>query len=295
MTGRGAKFGLPAAASIWSDRPAMRVWAMAGLLVFGGCFSDLGSGLVGSTSSGEATSGTSSTSGEPTSSSSSGETTMTPTTGEPPLPATCDPFLQDCPAGAKCAPYVDGGGDEWNANKCVPVTGDGTSGEACTYTGSAVSGEDSCRLGYFCSNGVCVALCGGTAEVPACAQGSFCLLGNGGVLSLCLATCDPLDPKVCMDGQACIEGAGADDEYEFVCFETGPLTAGSPCDSLNACAAGLFCEKFGAPNCSDDGGCCLKFCDLGLMGGCDEDAECLVYPYPTDYPDLGYCGTPVMP
>lgn len=293
MTGRGAKFGLPAAASIWSDRTAMRVWAMAGLLMFGGCFSDLGSGLVGSTAGGEGTS----SSGEPTSSSSSsssgGETTMAPTTGEPPLPATCDPFEQDCPDGAKCAPYVEGEGLEWNANKCVPVTGDGTPGEACTFE-SPQSGEDSCAKGNFCTSGVCVTLCGGTEEAPACPQSDVCLIGNDGVLNLCVSGCDPLDPKECLAGQVCVEDAGPGSSQKFVCFEGGGLSLGGACMYLNDCDPGLFCGNSVAPYCKGDSnqlGCCLQYCGPDAAIDCPVDTVCVPFdPVDDEYPALGYCG-----
>jgi hypothetical protein len=53
-------------------------------------------------------------------------------------PSECDPFLQDCPEGEKCVSYASSGGS-WDANKCVPVLGDGAAGEPCSYGGTTAA------------------------------------------------------------------------------------------------------------------------------------------------------------
>src|SRR5690606_4445407 len=53
----------------------------------------------------------------------------------------CDPFMQDCPDGEKCVPYGSTGGN-WDANKCVAVTGSGAAGDPCTYGGTSEATDD---------------------------------------------------------------------------------------------------------------------------------------------------------
>src|SRR5262245_29604034 len=60
-------------------------------------------------------------------------TTMGTTMGFVPMTDTmavseCDPWAQDCPEGEKCVAYGSTGGN-WDANKCVLVTGDGQQGD----------------------------------------------------------------------------------------------------------------------------------------------------------------------
>ena len=62
--------------------------------------------------------------------------------------STCDPWLQDCPEGEKCAAY-NAGSDTWNANKCVMLKGSAQTGDPCTYDG-ADFGTDDCDVGYMC-------------------------------------------------------------------------------------------------------------------------------------------------
>jgi hypothetical protein len=43
----------------------------------------------------------------------------------------CMARLQDCPEGLKCTAYAKVLQDTWDANKCVPETGDGVAGDPC--------------------------------------------------------------------------------------------------------------------------------------------------------------------
>jgi len=62
----------------------------------------------------------------------------------------CDVYKQDCAPGEKCTVWADDGGGNWNATKCVPVTGDKVPGDICTAEGSGASGIDNCEAGTMC-------------------------------------------------------------------------------------------------------------------------------------------------
>jgi hypothetical protein len=287
----------------------MRAWTMCGLLAIGGCFSDLGGGSsnamdttsAGSTSVGETSlpttgpqTGTGSTSepGTSTSATSGEPSTGEPTTGSP-EGQPCDPYSQDCPDGYKCAPYASDGGPAWDANKCVPETGNDTPGQGCTVEGSATSGYDSCVEGTVCTNvgdaltGICTSLCGGSEDNPTCDLGLGCLSTNDGALNLCVQRCDPLDDDPCeLADQVCV-----DDEDAFLCVEGFGLPVGAVCEFLNDCGEGLFCGEAVASYCkaSAPEGCCLRYCDDDL--DCPDMGLCTVFDPPSsEYPLLGYCG-----
>lgn len=99
----------------------------------------------------------------------------------------CDPWWQDCPDGDKCVPYASTG-TTWDANKCVPILGDGQPGEACKHHG-VINATDSCAAASLCWNlelidgellGTCTPFCTGTANQPQCAEGQSCLIANDG-------------------------------------------------------------------------------------------------------------------
>jgi Mg-chelatase subunit ChlD len=101
----------------------------------------------------------------------------------------CDPFMQDCPEGEKCVAYASTGGP-LDANKCVPVTGDGMPGEMCIYDG-VVEATDDCDAVSYCWDvtdvtGTCTQFCAGTADAPVCPEGLECLLAYDGALNLCV-------------------------------------------------------------------------------------------------------------
>jgi Mg-chelatase subunit ChlD len=100
----------------------------------------------------------------------------------------CDPFMQDCPEGEKCVPYASSGG-ALDANKCVPVTGEGEPGDPCTYAG-VVEATDDCNAVGICwdvqmSMGTCAGFCEGTSDAPVCPQGFGCLIANEGSVAVC--------------------------------------------------------------------------------------------------------------
>jgi hypothetical protein len=187
------------------------------------------------------------------------------------VPATCDPFAQDCPPGYKCSAYAEGGSDTWNANACFPIARDPAGvGEPCRAPNGATGGVDTCALGAMCWDtdaqgmGTCVALCEGTLEQPTCSvEGTSCALSNENVLNLCLDGCDPL-AQHCAPGNGCYPVTLED----FQCLPTIPGAQSQVCTGTNGCDAGLACvgaELF--PSCGSDF-CCSMFCDLDLGNAC---------------------------
>lgn len=219
----------------------------------------------------------------------------------------CDPFVQDCPDGQKCAAWDSSNGGAWDSTKCVDVMGTGQHGDPCTAEGGG-SGVDDCAKGVMCWDlneegvGTCIELCTGSPEDPMCdPPGTTCVIGNDGVLNVCLPQCDPL-LQDCPDGDLCIgEGEG------FVCAwdaSDGMAPAGTPCEFINVCNPGLFCASsqfYPDPNCVDSLGCCTQFCDLqngnadcaGLLDGM---AECVAWfemgMAPPQFENVGGCGIP---
>jgi len=202
----------------------------------------------------------------------------------------CDPYDQDCPEGYKCAPYASDGGPAWDANRCVPVTGNDMPGQGCTVEGSKTTGYDSCVEGVMCTNvgdtltGICTPLCGGSHENPTCGPGLGCLSSNEGALNLCVQRCDPLDVDPCpLADQVCVENGD-----EFLCIEGFGLEMGAYCEFLNDCGEGLFCGASDASYCMAPGGCCLLYCDDDL--DCPDMISCMVLDPPSsEYPMLGSC------
>jgi len=192
---------------------------------------ETGTGATGTSTTGAST-------GAPTSSSSTGSSGAAPTTtsstGTPDLTSTgdescgtactgaseggnflpaadagsklgCDVLAEDCPAGQKCMPYVDDGGTQWNALKCVPVDPAPVGvGEVCDAPGNGLTGVDNCDKHVMCwdvanNMGTCAAMCVDNG----CAEGFNCFVANDGILNLCLQACDVNMPD-CPPGTGCL-------------------------------------------------------------------------------------------
>jgi hypothetical protein len=190
----------------------------------------------------------------------------------------CDMFAQDCPAGEKCMPWANDGGNSWNATRCSPIAENPAQpGDECSVEGSGVSGIDDCDLGSMCwdvdpetNTGVCQAMCTGDASNPLCEDpATACVNVNDGAIVLCLPSCDPL-LQDCPAGQACY---GINDVFTCVPDASGEMgTFGDPCEYINVCDPGLFCANAEAvPNCNGSLGCCSEFCDLDDAAG---DGQC---------------------
>ncbi len=210
----------------------------------------------------------------------------------------CDPFMQDCPDGEKCVPYGSTGGN-WDANKCVPVTGDGAEGDTCTY-GGVVEATDDCDANTHCWDvmdvdgqavGICTAFCSGSADSPECGPGTSCLIANDGSINLCIQNCDPL-LQDCSAGLACFWANG-----NFNCiFTTQDIPEGEPCGFINDCIAGTGCLTADVlPNCNGSA-CCSSFCDLGDPVCQQEGTECSAFfeegMAPPGYENVGVCILP---
>ncbi|MEM6291502.1 MAG: hypothetical protein AAGA54_09565 [Myxococcota bacterium] len=213
----------------------------------------------------------------------------------------CSTWLEDCPAGEKCMPYANDGGNAWNATRCVPVASEPDAvGESCTVEESGVSGFDSCEQHAMCWNidrdtnvGTCRAFCIGNPSNPSCAQaGHACLSSADGFTPLCIPQCDPLQQD-CGPQLACYPV-----EYGYTCAPdaSGPELGSdlSPCEFINACDAGLICA--GLEVCGpESSSCCTPYCDLtnpdcpdGRL--CQPIFESLDVPLGTE--DVGFCGDP---
>ncbi len=254
-------------------------------------------GTAGATSTSATTTGPTGTGADATSGAGTVGFVQQPDSG---LGNECDPKVQDCPDGEKCTAWANDGGNVWNANKCVPVTGTAVAGDACTVEGGGVSGIDDCDVGFICmytdenNQGVCVAFCSG--ELGDCDPGYVCAIYNDGVLPICLDACDPL-LQDCPQGQACIDTPNG----TFICFtdasgQMGGL--GDPCpvqDGENACDPGFWCGM-GAAECQSPK-CCIPYCDLTEPSPCDPPNQCVSFygdpnAAPPQYADVGVCIIP---
>jgi hypothetical protein len=212
----------------------------------------------------------------------------------------CDPFAQDCPDGEKCVPYASDGGNVWNANKCVMVTGDGAVGDTCTW-GGIVEATDDCGADSICWDvmdvdgqllGVCTEYCGGTADDPICPPETSCIIINEGSINLCIVNCDPL-LQDCGAGLGCFWANTA-----FSCiFTAGEIPTGEPCGYINDCAPGNFCTTADALPACNGSACCTPFCDLAdPQCGAVAGTECVTFfeegMSPPGYEDVGVCVLP---
>ncbi|MCA9691964.1 MAG: ribulose phosphate epimerase [Nannocystaceae bacterium] len=220
----------------------------------------------------------------------------------------CDIWAQDCPDGEKCMPWANDGGGSWNATKCTAVDPQpGQAGDVCTVEGSAVSGVDSCDEGLLCwfvdgetNEGTCLPMCTGSMDAPMCDPGSVCDISNGGVLILCLQTCDPVIVD-CDDGLICFPTSTGDGQ--FICdFDASGPDFGAykdPCEFINVCDPGLFCANAeSVPGC-EAAGCCTPFCDINEPTCPDEGLGVQCVPWygegETPPPGLEHVGACVIP
>ncbi len=215
----------------------------------------------------------------------------------------CDPFVQDCPEGQKCAAYIHDDYGFWNAAKCVDVTGTDKPGEPCT-SADVASGVDSCIKGAMCwevdmnGDGFCVAQCTGSNEDPMCEFKTSCTIFAVPALILCLPDCDPL-LQDCGQGVACYP---IEDSFTCTSDESGEVgQANDPCEFINTCDPGLMCADaalVGLGCLEGSMGCCTPFC-MYPDGACpNPDQQCVQYFDPIDLPaddpwlDIGFCGVP---
>lgn len=205
----------------------------------------------------------------------------------------CDPYAQDCPAGEKCAPWADDGGNIWNANRCVPIADDpATLGERCTLEEHSNSGLDDCDIGLVCTfnrppslEGLCIPLCGGDEASPTCPTGEQSCAVVNAVAPICLDGCHPL-LQDCPDSQSC-----AGQSFWCVPHDSPGGEMGDPCNHVSDCGPGLFClPEVNTPLC-DGSDCCMPFCDT-TMPECPAGLGCVSLFPPgkvPDFDDVGIC------
>ncbi len=169
-----------------------------------------------------------------------------------PLGGPCDPILQDCAAGQKCALIVMDTGAQTGTVGCA-LNGDKAVGQSCSQP-SMVGASDDCVSGSHCVFGTCHEMC--VIGTSPCAAGGCVGVNNLEMqFDICLPNCDPLLQN-CGAGDGCyLTGDGP------VCAAVvGAGGAGVPpggsCTSLNDCQAGSGC--FNTP------GTCLKYCNFSL-------------------------------
>ncbi|MGH1343137.1 MAG: hypothetical protein ACRBN8_16385 [Nannocystales bacterium] len=211
----------------------------------------------------------------------------------------CDLFEQDCPPGEKCTPWANDGGNSWNATRCTAIVDDpDAAGEPCTVEATVTSGVDSCELGSMCWDvddetgfGVCTPHCVGSPGAPSCEDPTrVCIMNGGGVLSLCLPTCDPLMDE-CGDGEGCYPF-----DNRFLCTVDGSGTGGGlfeSCEFVNGCEPGTACVAGDLSAACDSAACCTPFCDM-TAPDCPDALVCFPWyekgtPPPGTNANVGVC------
>lgn len=219
------------------------------------------------------------------------------------VPEDCDPFLQDCPSGYKCAPIANDGGSSWNDNTCVPVVDDPAGiGEPCSAESTELDGLDTCGVGQYCWDldtktleGECIGLCMGPFDDLTCEDpDAVCIVTGDSVFSPCLPGCDPLGDD-CDEDEVCTAGSG-----NFLCSPdvSGEGGAeGEPCEFSTACDPGLACIEPTALACDDleAAGCCLPYCSVS-EDACSGGLTCVPWwqegEAPKGQEDIGVCTEP---
>jgi hypothetical protein len=215
---------------------------------------------------------------------------------------TCDPAEQDCPEGEKCTGYVvEVGSCCVDANKCVPVIGNGQLGDPCVRT----LDNDDCDVGLFCmtktsgstGDGVCLAFC--NVATQDCVEDGLpdanCIAFNDGTLPLCQDSCDPITQD-CGNNLGCY-GVG---EQGFVCsmpgYEEGLGNAGDMCYTVQSCKPGLGCTAAEVLDGCNAARCCSPYCDLNEPDPCTAPEQCVPYyeegTAPPNYENVGLCAVP---
>ncbi len=214
-----------------------------------------------------------------------------------PPPGPCSPWLEDCPPSQKCTPFTSEGAPSWDTLACAPIIPDPVPpGAACVVLIHPASGLDNCQKHAFCwavgddLEGTCVGMCDGDISDRSCSDPArTCVLFNGGILPLCLPTCDPLVVD-CPNDQVCIPTLGA---YACAPDVSGPGGAlFSACTAGNACDPGLVCasaELTAQCDTIDPGECCQQLCDLASADACPPAQECTPW-FAAPPPDLAHVG-----
>lgn len=232
--------------------------------------------------------------------------TTTGTTGPvvPDLPGEgfhCDPRLQDCPAGHKCAPFSSKTTDpDWDGARCIPIVDDPAGlGEPCETQSFSHSGIDDCGAGLLCwyfeslddLRGRCLGLC--DADDGCVDPGARCYQQSGASF-LCYPLCDPLAHDCPPPATLCVRSSAVDG---FICRYApagAPAGAGMPCASEAECAPGHVCDPADLVDGCAGERCCAPLCSLSQPSCPPELPQCEPHDDtpPAEYLDLGVCRAP---
>ncbi len=178
----------------------------------------------------------------------------------------CSVWDQDCPAGEKCVPWANDGGNALNATRCNPLDPMPVAdGEPCLVEPPGVTGIDNCGPESHCFDvdpdtlvGACVGFCDGSEAAPVCAvDGQECVIENWGAISFCLDTCDPFG-EPCSNDRSCVAAT----PEQFVCARPGTAALGENCLQFVDCEPGASCveladnERVCVPPCQPAGDPC---------------------------------------
>ena len=175
----------------------------------------------------------------------------------------CDPFMQDCPDGEKCVPYGSTGGN-WDANKCVPVTGGGAAGDQCTY-GGVVEATDDCDAGTHCWDvmdvdgqqvGVCTEFCTGTADNPICARRA----PRARSPTTARSTSASRTAIRCFRTATRASPASGPTATSTASSRRQDIPTGEPCGFINDCVAGNICQDATVLPACNGAACCASYC-----------------------------------
>lgn len=254
-------------------------------------------------SSGDSTTGNDSGDGTGTTESSADSTESTTADSDGGIcGAECSLFAQDCGSDdLRCTSVACEPDNQpinaWDSAVCM-AQGVRTVGESCTAAHLGTP-QMHCERGAMCFNGVCVPMCIGTLDDPACEDPAFECLAYETILATCLKRCDPLAPD-CPNGTNDVCSAWGP---HFVCTpkpENKTVHAGprEPCECSNCCPNGYHCTDstfVDSADCEGEDWCCAQLCDYSEDGTCESEAEsCSAFsmdPLP-EWEHVGLCAKP---
>ena len=176
--------------------------------------------------------------------------------------------------------------------KCVDFGVDQV-GDSCVETTSG----DSCDRGAACIDGVCEALCQGSALQPSCPARKDCHFYSTGV-PICEFECNPLVPGDCLVPSTQCAPSEWGPLAVFTCHvgveDRRGGTLGDPCEEQRDCAEQHVCapESELAGSCVGRN-CCTPLCDTSDVDRCSGIQSCQPF-YPSNatpqgYEDVGAC------
>ena len=184
-----------------------------------------------------------------------------------PLGAPCDPILQNCGVGQKCALIITNVSAQTGYPGCA-LNGDKNLAQTCT-SASAVDTADDCISGSHCVFGTCHAIC--ILAGSPCSDGACIGINNLEMqFDVCLPSCSPIAPT-CAAGEGCYLTSMGSGVCAPPVSSPGVPPHGA-CAAPNDCAPGSGC--FNTP------GTCLVYCDYATYPGA-ADPRC---------PALEVCG-----